>query len=495
MKLIVRLVCTGCLLFGTAVADLAGAAADTARTAASPAIANPTGYAGNSAAAQQIVIPDDFLGLSFETSNLLLEKGSHLFSAANQPLINLFRALGIKSLRMGGGTADMPSYQIPNTDDIDNLFAFADAADVKVIYTLRMPGSDISRNVEIAKYIMQHYSSRLTCLAIGNETDFYRNVYTQYRDYDSYKADWEKQAAAIINAVPGAMFCGPNTGGRTEARSIAWTTDFARDFADTGHIALITQHYYGAGAADISSATEGRDKMLSPTWVDDYQALYDEFAVPVKSYGLAYRMEEVNSISGGVPKATDTFAAALWVLDFLHWWAAHGAAGVNIHNRRWIPNIVVYPALDGNFSINPIGYGIKAFDVGGHGSVVPLTMKMPDGMNMSAYAVRNAEALYITIINKTHDAQARAANITLLLTDQEGPASTMYLTAPDNDVSATRGITLGGAQFGDNGTWQGTWTPVNPTDGRLVVAVPPAAAVIVKINNPQPKAGQERLDQ
>src|SRR5262245_18617075 len=68
---------------------------------------------------RRTAIPPDFLGLSFESSNLLSEpNGQHLFGPANKPLIDLFRWLGIRSLRIGGGTADIPRYAIPGEKDI-----------------------------------------------------------------------------------------------------------------------------------------------------------------------------------------------------------------------------------------------------------------------------------------------------------------------------------------------------------------------------------------
>jgi hypothetical protein len=102
------------------------------------------------------IVPPDFLGLSFESSNLLPEPGGgHLLSEDNQWLIELFRTLGIRSLRVGGGRADTPRYAIPSESDIDRLFAFAAAADVKVIYTLRLPGGDPERSAQLAKHIEQ----------------------------------------------------------------------------------------------------------------------------------------------------------------------------------------------------------------------------------------------------------------------------------------------------------------------------------------------------
>jgi hypothetical protein len=80
-------------------------------------------------------IPQNFLGLSFETSATLPDaKGHHpYFDPANQPLIQLFNTIGVKSLRIGGNTSDRPSVPIPATTDIDQVFAFAQRANVHVI--------------------------------------------------------------------------------------------------------------------------------------------------------------------------------------------------------------------------------------------------------------------------------------------------------------------------------------------------------------------------
>ena len=92
------------------------------------------------------VVPDDFAGLSFERGPLLSPGNAgvsgNLFSPANNSLITLFRNLGLGSLRIGGGTVDQLIPAGTGGDGlagIDDLFAFAAAAGVKVIYSLRPP--------------------------------------------------------------------------------------------------------------------------------------------------------------------------------------------------------------------------------------------------------------------------------------------------------------------------------------------------------------------
>jgi hypothetical protein len=430
-------------------------------------------------------IPADFAGLSFEASNLLPEpNGEHLFAPANKPFLDLFRTLGIRSLRIGGAMADRPSVAVPGEKDVDNLFAFAAAADVKVLYTLRLPRANVENDAAIAKYIEHRYASRLTCFEIGNEPDFYRRVYREIPDYPTYRGFWKTIATAVTKAAPGAKFCGPAAGGATQ-----WSRSLAEDFGKSGLLAAIVQHEYPGGDGNLVSDAPARDAMLSRAWLEDYDRLYNSFGVTAMANGLPYRLEETNNFTGGAKNATDTFTAALWALDYLHWWATHRASGLNFHNRRWILNTTIYPAtseddgLRSGYKLHPIAYGIKAFDLGGHGTVAPLTIVNPDAVNLTAYAVREGSNLFVTVINKKDPgAHTIDANVTIVARGASGKAAAVFLAAPNDDVAAKEGITLGGESIHD-GTWDGKWTALLPDKaGTANVKVPGTSAAVVKLS-------------
>ena len=64
------------------------------------------------------------------------------------------KLLGVKSVRVGGNTCDNPAVAVPSEKDIDNFFAFAKAAGVKVIYTLRLKGAtDTAPAAKIVKFL------------------------------------------------------------------------------------------------------------------------------------------------------------------------------------------------------------------------------------------------------------------------------------------------------------------------------------------------------
>ncbi|PWU20183.1 MAG: hypothetical protein C5B50_04650, partial [Verrucomicrobia bacterium] len=302
------------------------------------------------------LISDDFIGFSFETRRVNHDSdgvAGYFFDSTNTQAVTLFRQLGVKSLRVGGGSVDDPETPIPNSKDIDALFRFAKAADVKVIYSLRLKDANAAQNVSLAKYIWDNYRSYLDCFTIGNEP----------KQYAAFSRQWKIMADEVVKAIPEARFCGPAPvssmdGGAQQIRN------FASDFGKTGLIKFVTAHDYPGGNAlrNATDGNSGRDQMLSGAWLEHYQGFYDQFVPAVSALGLKYKYDEGSSFyKGGAKDASDTFAAALWCLDFMHWWAAHGCCGINFHNNRWpMYNITICKDAAGNYQSRPQGYGIKA---------------------------------------------------------------------------------------------------------------------------------------
>lgn len=445
-------------------------------------------------------IPADFSGLSFEITQLLPnENGQHYFRPDNGPLLRLFRSLGIKNLRIGGNTSDRDVRRLPDEADLDSLFAFAKAADLKVIYCLRLHNGDPATDARVAKYITDHYAAELECFSIGQEPSAYPveavdrrpagermgAAAEKYR-YEDYRDAWRKFAAAITAAVPDVKFCGPSV-----HNNGAWATRFMADFGSSNHVVLITEHLYPGGAGGkLPSPEIGRDRMLSDRFTAAYQKLYNGFAAAARSDGLPYRLEEVNNyFNGGATNVSNTFASALWGLDFMHWWAEHGAAGLNFHTGDKVAagyelrpsRYTAYYTAANGYTVRPLGYGITAFGLGGHGRVLPLTLANPRQLNLAAYAVADGKDLYVTVINKEHGDSRRAAAVTI-----NGAAftraQTVSLTAPGGDVAATTGITLGGAEIQNDGSWDGQWQDLAVAKpGAITLKVPAGSASIIRL--------------
>ena len=432
-------------------------------------------------------VAGEFSGLSFEMKYVLPEtNGNYFFSPSNQPLVALFKTLGIKNLRVGGNTADRPTVPVPGPADIDSLFAFAQAADVKVIYTLRLNQGELDAAAKMADYISQHYKGHLACFAIGNEP----NVFST--NYDVYIAEWKRYAAQITAPAhsPDAKFCGPSVSPGHES----WSARFASELAGSGQIAFISQHDYpGGDARRVTNSAVARDQILSPAMAGHYAKFAANFVPAVLSNGLAYRFEEANSFyDGGALDVSDTFAAALWALDYQWWWASHGMSGINFHTgdkvaARDMNKPCRYAAFwtsDKGYNVHPIGYGIKAFNLGGHGHLLPLTITNADDINLTAYAVRAEDKnVFVTLINQEHDAGARAANVNLDTTEKFMRGQIIFLTAPKGDIATKTGVTIGGSEIKDDGSWNGKWKKLKPgNDGQFTVTIPAASAAVIKLS-------------
>lgn len=442
-------------------------------------------------------IPADFVGLSFELQRVLADtNGWHFFSANNQPLIATFKTLAIKNLRVGGNTADRPTLPVPTEADVDNLFAFARAADVQIIYTLRLNQGSLDGAVKMANYISRRYSDQLDCFAIGNEP----NVFST--NYDVYLAEWRRFAAQITapSNSPGAKFCGPSVSPGHEK----WSARFAADLARTGWLKFISQHDYPGGDARRSTnAALTRARLLSPAMAEHYARFAANFVPTVISNGLACRFEEANSLyDGGAPDVSDTFTVALWALQYQWWWAEHGLSGINFHTGDKVAardenkpcRYASFWSVTNGYTIHPIGYAEKMFSLGSRGKILPVKITSaslpPTDVNpgFTAHAILGDDkSIYLTLINQTHDGTATNLTIDLGVKGIEGwtKGEIIRLTAPANDISAKTGITLGNSEISDDAKWNGQWQPVlvprQKFQFAITVQLPAATAAVVKL--------------
>ena len=454
------------------------------------------------------VIPDDFIGESFETASLQSGNAGvkgNFFDSSNTQLVTLFRELGIKSLRIGGASVDRANIN-PTRRDIDALFRFARAAGVKVIFSLRLQNGDAAEDASIAKYVWDNHREYLTCFSIGNEPDWHAfhihdpEIFEAVPDspgsaYPSYLAQWRRIADVVRDSVPEATFGGPNTGSNypvpgskdTYYSGNSWTVNFAADERSAGIVTQIFLHcYVGQNSFDQKLTPQQMiDQIFSRAWINKYYpALYYASCVPIMAMGYPYRFAEANSFSGGVPGGSNCFATALFALEYLHWWAAHGCAGVNFHTTQWRYNGTIRPDSNRNYQTNPMGYGMKAFDLGGHGRSATVTIANPDSLNLSAYGVDGGSSRSLTIINKEHGLGARPASVVVNPLGSWKKAEIIHFCSPGNDPAATTGVTLGGATIENHGSWQGKWTPLPALrEGECTVEVPASSAAIIKLSN------------
>ena len=190
-------------------------------------------------------------------------------------------------------------------------------------------------------------------------------------------------------------------------------------------------------------------------------------------------MVESNSFYGGGKEGvSDTYAAALWALDYLFLLASYGCAGVNMETGvNHLGKISFYTPigddLAGHYSAAPEYYGLLAFAQVSEGALVPVQVTA-NGLNLTAYGVKSGHGLALAVINK--DAAQDADATVRVAGYSRGRVMRLTGTAPN----AKDGVMLGGVSVGAGGAWSGgKYEPVRVSGGSAALHVPAASAALV----------------
>jgi len=426
-------------------------------------------------------VSPDYMGLGYEISSVALPG---LLSATNQAYVRLVRNLGSHGvIRIGGNTSDFASYaprgpavSAPKATVVDDanlkdLRGFLDATGWKLIWGLNLGDERQENLIAEARAVADLMGDRLLALEIGNEPDlFTRSGHRQgLYDYAAWLAQYRRYKAAIRAVLPRAPFAGPDLAGASD-----WMTQFARD--EGQDIALLTAHHYITGQASPSATL---DTMLGEE--KKYQAALSQFQAASETANRPWRMCETASYSGGGKQGvSDTFAAALWALDYLLVLAGHGCAGVNmetgVNHLGWISHYTpISDDLHGHYGAAPEYYGLLAFAQLARGEMLGVACQAT-GLDLTAYALRpEAGELCLFLVNKdrTQDAAAELAGL-----DGMVHGRTMRLTGPS--LEAQDGVLLGGAMVLENGTWSGAKSvPVAVANGRARIHVSAGSAALL----------------
>jgi hypothetical protein len=423
-------------------------------------------------------ISPDFMGLGFETSAVAQ---SNFFSATNFPMIQLYRNLsGHGLIRIGGIISDHTKYEaegtpaartqteitVINRKNLTDLAGFARATGWKVMWGLNLGTGSREEAVEEALAVNAALGTNLQSFQIGNEVEALRRF---ARSYEAYHAAYLEYKSAIRAALPNAPFSGPDSIG-----NLAWITNFAA--AEARDIKLLTQHYYRGGANDPKTTLE-RLLQHDTGWDNRLENLREI----CRSTGLAFRINEVNSFSGGgKPGVSDTFGSALWCLDYMFRLASYGCDGVNmetdVNQLGFISHYSpIVHDLEGHCVARPEYYGMLAFAMAGKGKLLNLALQTY-GINISAYATSDdAGHLWITVVNKD---LARDAIVETGLPIGYFGATAFHLSAPS--VESKDHVTLAGAEVSADGAWTpGPPERVSTKSQTARLQVPHGSAILV----------------
>jgi hypothetical protein len=438
----------------------------------------------------------DYIGLGYEISSVAIPG---LLSAKNTPYVQLVRNLGRNKyqdrrgvIRIGGNTSDFSTYAADGTPvsspkgtvvteaNLVELRGFLDELRWGLIWGLNLGSDKLDNAVEEARAVDRILGDRLIALEIGNEPDLFSRAGHRPVDYnyDAWLKDYRRYKAAIRAVLPRARFAGPDL-----AFTADWMTRFAQD--EGKDIRLLTAHHYIMGQANPAATVE---TMLAEE--KKYQGALASFRDAMIATQVDWRMCETASFSGGGKDGvSNTFAAALWVLDYLFVLASYGCAGVNMETGvNHLGKISYYTPisddLNGHYGAAPEYHGLLAFAQLSDGGMSPVAVAA-NGINLTAWSVVSRGERALAIINK--DA-AQDADVSITGIDIVGPdvkpnvrvtrGRAMRLTGPA--LTARDGILLGGAPVAADGTWSGAkYEPVKVANGTASLRVPAASAALM----------------
>lgn len=485
-----------------------GADVDRSRDAVDPPIARLAAKPRAQLAARPVLVyvgthprgrrvPRDFLGLSFELASL--PRIATYGTSGN--LVGLLRSLGSGVLRFGGVSADTrvawSDAQTPRPpwaaatvgpEDLRRLGQLAQRSGWRVLLTIGLAHFEPVAAAREAATAKAALGSSLAGIELGNEPDAYmrHGLREAPWTFAQYALEVAAYRSAIGHAAPGIRLAGPDVSG--SSIFLSWGSGEAAQLSP----ALLTGHHYPMGCHDSRPPSIAR--LLSAGTRRAEGISLQRFMSIARASGLAFRMDETNSVScGGTPGISDTFAAALWALGYISHDMAAGVAGMNFHGAPgnctgYSPLCATTPErqVTGELSARPEWYALllarsligdlplPAALTTPHRRRAPQT---PPAIVASAMLAPGG-ALHVVLVND-EPRGARPAAVHLHVARRFRAASVLRLTAPSPAAGA--GILLGGRTISPDGSFTPprTLPRVEKRHGVIALALPPSSAMLV----------------
>jgi hypothetical protein len=438
------------------------------------------------------VVPQNFLGLSFEVGSL-----RQLASYATKgDLVTMLRSLGVGMLRFGGVTADeqvawtdavtaRPPWALSTLEgaSLSQLGKLAAASGWGVMLTLGFGHYDPQAAAREASVAQAALGSSLQAIEIGNEPEAYARHGLRPLPWapEQYNEQVSAYRAAIEALAPGIPLAGPDSSGSGSYQR------WGLSEAIYQRPALLTGHHYPLGCAEqpaptIARLLSGHVRSLEEQSLRRYVFIANETEVP-------FRLDESGTVScGGVPGISNTFASALWGVSYLTEAMRIGAAGINLEGNPMncsgytpVCAPTAEAAATGALEARPEWYALLlARSLLGE-SPLHTIVGPANRPNVVASAFRAADGTTKFVLIDDDAPGARSVAMRLHVGTGFAGGSILSLTAPS--PSALSGVELGGRAVAANGTW--SQPAVLPgaanKDGVITVDVAPSSAALVTV--------------
>jgi hypothetical protein len=473
-------------------------------------------------------VPRDFLGLSFEVGEIPRLAG---YATADGPgsgsngggstgggpgddatgggpgdgeLAALLRSLGSGVLRLGGVSADLysawsqPGLPPPRwartaitSADLARIAALARATGWHVLLTVNLGHYDpaaAAREVAAARALL---GSDLAGVELGNEPDAYvgKGLRARGWNFAAYRPQAAAYRAAIAAVAPGVAIAGPDPS--SGLPGLRWVRAAAR----TLRPALLTDHYYPLSSC---GSTPTVAELLSPVTRAAESAMLARMAAIARAHATPLRLDETNNVScEGQPGVSDSFASALWALDFVVRAMDAGLAGIDFHdllNRpdaysplviRHRPDGTDVAGRAGTLHANPEWYALLAARSLPGGRPLPTHVAGAPAVQLSAGALREPDGSLALVLVDFEPPGSQPLAVRLRLPGRFADGSVLRLTAPS--PTATGGVRLGGRAVAPDGSWTtpsalpGVHRGLRGWAGSLSLQMSPSSAAIMTL--------------
>jgi hypothetical protein len=419
-------------------------------------------------------IGDQYIGLSFESNSDTGGVNSGRFDTVGN-LAQLMRNLGTGVIRFGGNSVDR-HYAGASAAALAGLARLARATGWSVLYSEDLAQYDaaaVSRDVSHVSAALDGYLAGIDC---GNEPDQYRG--NGHRPASYTESQYIAEDAACLRgaaaAAPGVALAGPDTIGTS------WLPAYGaqRDIS----VQWVNQHYYPTSCAKAGT-TDAQlvSSLLSPEQVAREAGVFTATRNAAAAQSALPRISETDSAAcDSAPGIANTYAAALWAIDYMLTGAEDGMDGMNFHTGL-NTKCAYYSPLCGThvryqYAPQAEYYGLLFTHLLGAGQLLPV--RVQSGLNVTAFALTpfTGGGPHIMVENLS----ATPTTAALQVGGNPASATVLSLTAPS--PLATRGITIQGAQVAADGSFTpGAPDTVGCAEGTCTVTIAPYTAVIVAV--------------
>jgi hypothetical protein len=427
-------------------------------------------------------VPEDFLGLSFESTTL-----STLPSLADGgTLARLLGTLGNGTLRFGGGTVNTyVAWEQPGTPLPPWATHPVSAADLKALASIaRRSGWKVLLTMNLAHYnplgVEQETAAAeralkgaLAGIAIGNEPDRFLRFGLRGAgwDFSAYAGQLAGYRRAIAAGAPGAAVAAPDAS--TGEALLPWVWE-----SIALHPAILTDHYYPLTKCGHRPTIT---QLLSPQVRLEETVMLSALADIQRTARTPLLLDETNNVSCmGEPGVSNTFASALWAADYITRAMRAGLAGIDFHSLLDLPSS--YSPLVGEGGLlhaNPEWYALLLTHELEGARVLPTAVG--GGSDLTAQAFLGPRGGVELLLVNPAPTGARPARVALDIHGHASGGTILRLTAPS--VAATSDVKLGDEGVGASGGWSPRLPlpALSDRGGSLSLSMPSSSAALVRI--------------